>query len=209
MKTSVVANNWMSGTSANVLENIHQKDINITIYNRDVTVLEKEIQHLLKRQLNFKSNGDIQTIMKEIVTIVEPNKFPQLFIDIEKLLGFFKETTGANSFQLLLATIKGNMCRKFHTDVNDLRMLCTYSGTGTLWLTEDNFDRKALNAYRDNDLIVIDKTKIEQTETGAVIILKGSMYSKEAKAVVHRSPTIEENKDKRLLLRIDTILKNF
>ena len=38
---------------------------------------------------------------------------------------------------------------------------------------------------------------------GDIIILKGALYP-EANAILHRSPTIEENGEKRLLLRIDT-----
>jgi len=125
--------------------------------------------------------------------------------DIKNLLHHFKAITNAKSFRLLLATVNSNMCKKFHVDINDLRMLCTYGGPGTLWLTEDNINRKALNPYGTNQSIVIDTNSIKQAKTGAVIILKGAKYQKDAtKAAVHQSPTIEESREKRLLLRIDT-----
>ena len=38
---------------------------------------------------------------------------------------------------------------------------------------------------------------------GDIVILKGALYP-ESKAIIHRSPTIEETGKKRLLLRIDT-----
>jgi hypothetical protein len=125
--------------------------------------------------------------------------------DIEHLLYIFTQITKANSFRLLLTTVNTNMCRRFHTDINDLRMLCTYSGPGTLWLTEDNINRKVLDTCGDNECIVLDESKVQQAPTGAVVILKGSIYPQEgAKAIIHRSPTIEESGQKRLLLRIDT-----
>jgi len=125
--------------------------------------------------------------------------------DIETLLSIFNRITQAQSFRLLLATINTNMCRRFHTDVNDLRMLCTYSGPGTLWLTEDNVNREALETCKDNECIVKDESKIQQAPTGSVVILKGAIYPQQGtKAIVHRSPTIEESGEKRLLLRIDT-----
>jgi hypothetical protein len=89
--------------------------------------------------------------------------------------------------------------------MNDLRMLCTYSGPGTLWLSENNINRNALNSCGDNECIVLDESKIQQAKTGAVVILKGAIYPEEGtKAIVHRSPTIEDYGEKRLLLRIDT-----
>jgi len=204
MKTKVIAQSWVADTNSEILNNIHQKDTNISIYNRDVSMFEKETKNLLKRDLKLKCRGNIPTILNEVSEVLKPDEFHLILSDVERLLSFFKVVTKANNFQLFLATIDGNMCRKFHTDVNDLRMLCTYSGSGTLWLSEDNVNRSALNAYKDNESIVIDKNRIQQAETGAVIILKGSLYDKEAKGVVHRSPTIEENGEKRLLLRIDT-----
>ena len=95
------------------------------------------------------------------------------------------------------------MCRKFHTDVNDLRMLCTYLGPGTLWVPDEAIDLDASYARGNGKDIVIDLEKVEQVGTGDVVILKGALYP-EANAILHRSPTIEENGEKRLLLRIDT-----
>ena len=204
MKTTTIVENWKKGLSAEILRDIHQKDINIAIYNRNVNRFEKDANALLKRNIEFKSSGDITTILGEITKVINVDEFHMIIKDIEHLLSLFKEITGVKRFQLLIATINTNMCRRFHTDVNDLRILCTYAGEGTLWLTEDNIDRKALNTYQGNESIVINKDDIKQVETGDVIILKGTAYqNKTTKAIVHRSPTIEKS-EKRLLLRIDT-----
>ena len=116
----------------------------------------------------------------------------------------FEELSGAKSFRLLLSTVNTNMCSRFHTDMNDLRLLCTYSGPGTVWLSENNINRDALETYGDNETIVKDKSQINYAKTGAVVLLKGAVYPlKGTKAIVHRSPTIEETGMSRLLLRID------
>jgi len=97
------------------------------------------------------------------------------------------------------------MCRRFHTDINDVRLLCTYSGPGTLWLTNDNINPKALGTRGSKQSIFIEQDRIQQANTGAVVLLKGALYSDEStRAVVHCSPSIEEDAQKRLLLRIDT-----
>ena len=82
------------------------------------------------------------------------------------------------------------MCRKFHSDYNQLRLICTYVGSGTLWLPDDT----------EKDIIL--GQDIQQIKTGHIAILKGKLYPN-AKPVFHRSPEIETFNEKRILLRID------
>ncbi len=190
-------------TSA-ILKNIHQHHLNITIYDREIDFLNGEINHLLTNDFRMEAGGNIKTILKQITVDIDPNVYPLLLQDIKQLLTVFKTITNTNSFQLLLATINSNMCRKFHSDNNDLRLLCTYSGPGNLWLAEANPDYEALNAIVDNDSSTIDNPNIQQAKTGSVVILKGAKYAnKTTNPIVHRSPTIEETGGKRLLLRVD------
>ncbi|WP_299522402.1 DUF1826 domain-containing protein [Winogradskyella sp.] len=202
--SSTKAENGVVGTTPNILEDIHQKHLNITVYNRDISSLDEEIINLLKHDMTFDSRGDEDTVLNKLKQQIKLEEQSLILQDIQSLLLHFKKITKANHFRLYLATINTNMCRKFHMDYNSLRILCTYSGPGTLWLTEDNVNRNALDAYGSNECIVIDENKIKQAKTGAVLILKGAKYSKRfTKGVVHRSPTIEESGQKRLLLRID------
>ena len=197
--------NWVILTNPETLKSIHQKDVNIAIYERDSSALAEEVNKLLTQSIEFRSSGDVNTIIEDISMTIDSDQFRLIIQDIKDLLNIFSELTHAKSFRLLLATVNTNMCRKFHTDINDLRMLCTYSGPGTLWLTEDNINQKALESSGENDDIAIDVSKIQQAKTGAAIILKGAIYPKDGtRAIVHRSPTIEESGQSRLLLRIDT-----
>lgn len=194
---------WVEDTSTNVLHAIHNTDINIAIYNRDFRPFSKEANILLNDPLEVRSFGET----KVLIQIIQHALKEHILIgkDIISLLQLFKKITRANSFQISLKTVNTNMCRRFHTDINKLRLLCTYSGSGTLWLKEDNIDRKALYSFEDNASIVLDKAKIQQVHTGSVVLLKGARYpQKETRAAVHCSPTIEESKGKRLLLKIDT-----
>ncbi|WP_422104689.1 DUF1826 domain-containing protein [Winogradskyella sp.] len=204
--SSETAQNWVEGTRPKILEDIHQKHVNITVYNRDIYPLKKEISSLVKCDITFDSRGTLDVILKELTIQIKGDENILMMQDIQNLLQHFKAITKAKRFRLFLATIDTNMCRKFHMDFNVLRMLCTYSGPGTLWLTEDNIDREALEAYGSNACIVIDQNRIKQAKTGSVVVLKGAKYSKKMKnGAVHRSPTIEERSEKRLLLRIDMI----
>ncbi|SNR14689.1 DUF1826 domain-containing protein [Tenacibaculum jejuense] len=197
--------NWFYADTIESLYKIHQEDINIVLFNRNIDALKTDIDDVLTRQVKINAYGTIDNIMKELIDQCELSYSSLLIKDIKNQLISFKQISQSETLRLFLATVETDMCKKFHIDVNDLRMLCTYSGSGTLWLTEDNVNREALKNFADNATIVIDENNIQQAETGTVIILKGSTYPKyQTKAIVHRSPTIENKEEKRLLLRIDT-----
>ena len=128
---------------------------------------------LAREQYDYRRIDSILNQVRE-----ELNKFQsvQIINDIKELIEHFKRISNSNNFRLTLAAIDNNMCRRFHTDMNDLRMICTYSGPGTLWLTENNTNRMPLNNTGNNDSIVINENKIKQLSTGSVAILKGALY---------------------------------
>ncbi|MEM6801633.1 MAG: DUF1826 domain-containing protein [Bacteroidota bacterium] len=205
MKTISTVKNWAIGKTHKVLENIHQKDVNIALYERDTSSMKAEIDSLLEKNIELRANGDIAIILDLIKEEIQPANFPLITEDIKNLLEIFNGLNPSDELRFLMVTVNNNMCRKFHTDVNDIRMLCTYSGPGTLWLKEDNINRGVLSCHGSEENIFLEENEIQQAKTGAVIILKGSIYPIEGtNAVVHRSPTIEESGVKRLLLRIDT-----
>lgn len=197
--------NWAVGTRPAILTKIHQEDINVVVYERAISTLHTEIQQLLQEDYRLQCSGAPATLLQSLNQSLTTKGFPLIAKDIYEQLRLFEKTAGAKSFRLLLATVNTNMCRRFHTDINDIRLLCTYTGPGTLWLSEDNINRSALDSFEDNASIVLDEKQIHQAKTGALVLLKGAVYPKDGtRAAVHRSPTIEESGEKRLLLRIDT-----
>ncbi|MEL6924498.1 MAG: DUF1826 domain-containing protein, partial [Bacteroidota bacterium] len=126
-----------------------------------------------------------------------------LLHDIMDLLDLFNQVASSTTYRLSVLKVESNMCRRFHTDVNDLRLLCTYKGRGTLWLPDDAVNRKAFLRQKDNRDDAFDESRIQEAGEGDVLLLKGALYP-EAKAVVHRSPVIEKYNETRILLRIDT-----
>lgn len=195
--------NLVTGTQPEVLHTIHLQEKNIAIYQRDTSHLQNDLQTCMQEKITFNQSGTIQ----EIQTALE-NKFPtcqELIADIVNLLEIFGQISDSSKFKIALLTVNNNMCRKFHTDVNELRLLCSYAGQGTVWLPEEAINRNGLNGRGNNQTIVKDETLIQKVQTGDVAILKGAVYPKDGtNAVVHRSPTIEETGENRLLLRVDT-----
>ncbi|NJK82997.1 MAG: DUF1826 domain-containing protein [Saprospiraceae bacterium] len=200
---NTIFSNAAIGTKPEILHTIHLQEKNIAIYQRDITHLRNDLKTCMQTHVEFRKSGslaDIQTALES-----EMGNYKALVADIVALLQLFGKVAQSQTFKVFLATVNTNMCRKFHTDINDLRLLCSYAGQGTLWLPEEAINRKALDGLGNNQDIVKEEALIQQVQTGEVCLLKGAIYPKKGtKAVVHRSPTIEEIGEKRLLLRIDT-----
>jgi hypothetical protein len=193
---------------AHLLKEIHNSKRNIAIWQRSVVHLNDGITTTQARLTEpVRASGTGNEILTHVENCLLADIEPTGIIrnDIAFLLTMFQYLTGSSTFRLLLAPVNTNMCRKFHTDINDLRLLCTYYGPGTLWLPDEFVNRKSLDTCDDGACIALDESKIQQAQAGEVVILKGAIYPQENfYACVHRSPTIEEAGQKRLLLRIDT-----
>ncbi len=187
------------------LQDIHLKSKNIAIYQRDIKFLNKELNRIAEQKIECRATGSVEEILVQLNDYLNSDipGYVSLFEDISEVVKLFEKTTQASSFRLLLATVSTNMCRRFHTDINEIRLLCTYIGQGTLWLPDEAINEKALRTGGNNQEIVKDEELIQQVPTGDVVLLKGALYP-EANPILHRSPSIEENGETRLLLRIDT-----
>ncbi len=122
------------GSEVKVLQDIHLKSKNIAIYERDITVLKQDLTPLVREVIECRAIGSTEEILHIVKDYFDKNlpKSQALFEDIAGVLSLFQRTTEASSFRLLLASVNSNMCSRFHTDINDLRLLCTYLGPGTL-----------------------------------------------------------------------------
>lgn len=191
--------NATCGTQPEQLEEIHQKENSIAIYQRDIQSLDHELSSIISKDFTHRGSGTIEEIASGLATFFT-EKLPQcerLRLDILDLVRLFDKVVKGDSYRLLFSTVSGNMCRKFHTDINDLRLLCTYFGEGTLWVVENKSSKET------GDEQLIHEEQIQQASAGDVLILKGALHP-DGDPILHRSPSIEENGGRRLLLRLDT-----
>ncbi len=198
------AENNIICSSTSELERIHEAPYNVALLSRRIAHLEPELKALLGRQLQFQKSGSVKDIGIALQPYLHDNAAacPRLYTDVLGLLQVFEQLSSGRNFSLLLATIDHDMCRRFHTDLNYLRLLCTYNGPGTLWLPDAHVDRQALYHGGSNEEIIPEARHIQQAESGQVVILKGERYPN-GSAAVHRSPSLEADEPPRLLLRID------
>ncbi len=127
----------------------------------------------------------------------------QFWQDIFMLVNDFLDYSTSGAGTVHLRVISDDSCRKFHTDGYPLRLFTTYLGRGTEWLPEKATNRKGLG--KSNDVIVKRPALIQRMKPFEVGILKGEIPGRQrnVKGVVHRSPEIAQNEEKRITLRVD------
>ncbi len=192
------------GSDIGILHDIHVKTKNLAVYQRGIESLKKGLDQVIKLPVEFLDSGTVEEITFSLSSYFAKVLPGQLSLreDLLSLLELFEQVTRAPSFRLKLAKVSTNMCSRFHADNNQLRMLCTYYGPGTLWLPNHAVDRKAYLTGKGNQNILLDESLVKQVYTGDVVILKGALYPG-ATPILHRSPNIQENCEERILLSID------
>lgn len=189
------------------LNQIQDQNTSIAILERDISHLEIEVKEYIQHK---KPTLDIFGKINDITEMVNQlfcsysETYTNLPKDIIENVELFLNVSNASECKLKFMQVENDMCRRFHTDINELRMICTYFGPGTEWLNQDNVNFYALRNPKENLEIAIDPLKINRVKTGDVCIMKGELYQHDiVSACIHKSPTIENNQQKRLILRID------
>jgi hypothetical protein len=134
---------------------------------------------------------------------LDPLAFTNWRIDLVRLAEMFFAITEGRDVALRLETTEDDGCRRFHVDRTHLRLLCTYRGPATEWLTDAQVDRVAQANGAPNDCI-IRGGEPSQFQPFWVGILKGDAYPDNAgHGLVHRSPPIVGSGQVRVLFCLD------
>ncbi|MBL8678170.1 MAG: DUF1826 domain-containing protein [Myxococcales bacterium] len=112
--------------------------------------------------------------------------------------------------KVTLASVWSDSCRKFHADFVALRMLCTYVGDGTDYVSDEHVDREIDADPEDieacNRELVRDPGAVHRCATGDILVLKGETFAgNRGYGAIHRSPPIEHKRARRLVLTIDEL----
>lgn len=167
------------------------------IYIRNLAEeLKAEISTLLEvmSQSTIKFSGDAAEITQQLKEVLK--EFPLLQADILDCVAIFTQTTECQSIEGQLSSIKNDMCRRFHTDAIDYRLLCTYAGVGTYYVLPE-----AVPQNLNQEI-----TQFETLAIGDVIIFRGAMSATaDFPPLLHKSPPVQALGIERLLLRLDTV----
>lgn len=107
--------------------------------------------------------------------------------DVNTVIDMFRCLFAPSAVGVRLHVLTGTMCPRFHVDRVPARLLLTYAGKGTEWLTEDQVIREDQVTRLPEQTTKADD--IQVIPTGAVAILKGELWEgNEGLGLVHRSP---------------------
>ncbi len=112
--------------------------------------------------------------------------------EIASLAAHFAEIVDRRLVEVRLEIVETDACRKFHVDFVSVRLITTYSGSGTHWLDQAAADALAAGA-------ALAELPIHQLDTGDIALFKGHSWAGE-RALVHRSPPIAGSGERRLVL---------
>ena len=189
-----------SGKNPKDLKLISRDEYALVHIKRELTWIDPLKEDLLSGSIDLCITGSRDQLINQLKQEFSISKFPLLMQDIIDCLNYIDLIINSTRYRLQLSTVTTDMCRKFHTDICDLRLLCTYLGKGTLWIGDSDFDHTTLKGNED-----LDQELIFQAEEGDLLLFKGALYPSDASnPAVHMSPPIQHTHEKRLLLRIDT-----
>ncbi len=123
--------------------------------------------------------------------------------DLNFLLRLYTDLLGAEAVGVRLKTLSSDMCPRFHVDRVGVRLLCTYAGPATEWLENSQVIRGALGATGEVPRL---GARVQMLERFDVALLKGEAWpGNTGNGAVHRSPAIQKDGVRRLLLSIEAI----
>ncbi|MBC3618208.1 DUF1826 domain-containing protein [Vibrio metschnikovii] len=202
------------GSLPSILTDIYQPEHNIAIWQR---VLSTELQHNV--ELLIQQAPSLALVLR--VTPLNVAEYLRekladyvcadiLSEDIAMIVDMFCCLFDVQEVGVRLTILDKPMCPKFHVDHVPCRLVTTYAGSATQWLSNQGLDRTKLGAGSlgqsdDCSGLFAKESVIHQMAMGDVALLKGSGWEgNENNGLVHRSPEYIPN-ERRLLLTIDFV----
>ncbi len=149
--------------------------------------------------------GSAQTIRRRIAqrltggTLLLSSLALWLGDDIDALMQLFSKLTDAEAFLVRLEAVSDDGCSRFHADNVRYRLITTYSGPGSEWISPP-YPPKL------QDGTVFSPEAIERLQPGWIAIMRGrKAETKTMPALLHRSPPMTGGRQPRLFLAIDDL----
>jgi hypothetical protein len=188
-----------AGDDAGCLAAIADQAINLAIWHRQMApALAMDIKRLIA-----DAAGDVRLAtapaalangLSGAMTAAGWPAAPALVADVAELARLAAPLMQTAAVDVRLEIITGNACRKFHADYVPLRLITSYAGPGSQWLS--NEDAGALASGADAG-----RLDVRQLLAGEVALFKGRLLTDTP--IIHRSPPIAGSGQKRLVLVIN------
>ncbi len=182
-----------------VLATIRDADINLAVWGRQLLPgLAAEAQALLAQDGCILFDADVATLNDVIghaFAEADWAPVPLLAADIAKLATQFASIMQESRVSIRLEIITGDACKKFHADYVTARLISSYAGPGTQWLS--NADAADLAAG-----VPVERLDVRAVFAGEVALFKGRRWTDAP--IIHRSPPIAGTGQRRLVLVINS-----
>jgi len=201
-------------SEATVMTDIFKSDINITIWQRQLTnKLIQATDKIISANPNLKIStivtpDDVSSVISD--ELGEGDEISIFREDVVELVDMFCFLFELQSVGLRLTTLEHAMCPRFHVDRVPCRLVTTYQGIATEWLENETVDRSKLgmgNQGKPDELsgVYTKPSQIQQLSHGEVALLKGELWDgNEGRGLVHRSPQVSAG-ERRLLVTLDFV----
>lgn len=201
------------GTAYSVLRDVLLADVSLAICQRDWPSLFLDYAQRLTFKLpsdwNMAWEGDVWEMPLAIEAAFpqashgEKNLRITLLEEIERLGHIYSSLIDNSRIKVELSVQAQDGCRYFHVDYVGLRLIVTYAGPGTEWLFDADAERAGLGR-RDNSQVIKCENKIQHLQPGWIALMKGERWpGHEGRGLIHRSPPIEAQGLRRLILTIN------
>lgn len=182
------------GESPQVLTEVLQDGVNLAVWQRQLPVHVADFAQVLlslgqplaeSLTLELQPDDDAPALRGLAAAYADLQGYEGFICDVRWLVGAYACLLDARRVGLRLRALEGAMCPRFHVDHVPARLICTYAGPGSEWLTAP------------------DAVQVEQLSTGDVAVLKGERWlGNEGQGLAHRSPAVPAGQ-RRLMLTLD------
>lgn len=199
----------VQGDTPEVLTEVLQDGINLAVWQRRLPV---HIQDFAQAVLSLNeplseslaldvAGGEAAPDLRALASgYTDVQGHAGFIADVSWLVSAYACLLGAERVGVRLRAMDKAMCPRFHVDHVPMRLITTYAGSGSQWLTERAMDRAQLGP---RDIALPEPAQIQQLQCGEVALLKGERWSgNEGRGLIHRSPPLARD-ERRLILTLD------
>jgi hypothetical protein len=194
-----------------VLTDIYREDINIAVWQRELSdTLKKSVDSFVVSNPNLQISMTLtpQDALSSVSDALGNTDQLELIENIVELVDMFCCLFELKRAGLRLRALDRAMCPRFHVDKVPCRLITTFQGIATEWLSHQVVNREKLGAGNNGKSdsqsgIFKNQREIRRLSSGDVALLKGELWDgNEGAGLVHRSPTLTAGQ-RRLLLTLD------
>jgi len=197
--------------SVSQLEAIFEPSVNVVVLRRALPhTLKEEAAQLVsdpgfRKLLTAVPGSAAQEALPAALTTA-----PGLAEDLTSWVDVLAELTGSERIGVRFARVNTAMCPRLHVDRVTLRVVGTYVGAGTEYLSNDDVDRRwlghaARGAPDHLSGLLRSGGVIQSAQPGDIVLLKGEAWPENVGGgAVHRSPAVTDATP-RLVMTLDPL----